>query len=412
MTNPFQGIADTLQSVAGNAYYGPQYNTIRDIARQIDSNNSLIVRFEGLRRQAASSDPAVRASAQQELSSSGVIQTGGGSGGEDGGPTITQVNSTINSLRDENDRMLQDLVAIPGGGEFAAQRWPTQYRAIVEHSLDFNKLTTSSGGGGGGRIAAGPSYQFEFAPNGDLYRVGSDGTFTLMDNIPEFAQRNVQVVNDQRTGEAFAIATDNEGNVVQRTSLGQYAFPEIDPERLFQRDIMFRAAELETALGGLELQRRGQLIDAIGTDMSNQIMLGRMVYEEARTRLDTVSTALSERRNERQDILRFGVTQESLRQLGSGETVTRLPFAEQTAALLSMSTGQSFSAEDFELGVTYVDPDQAARDVTEAAQFESPIPGLAAGIQGARQAIGNIFSEPIGDFAITEQLIRQATQGV
>lgn len=408
----FRNMHDTADAARGAFQYGANYTTMRDMAREYDANLRQITRLEGLLSDLLSPNQRRAQEAASTLTASGVITVPSGGSDEAAAPSASQVRLAIGDIRDRNEEVLSDLVRFPGGADLALSRWPSQYGNIVEVADKFQRVTGGGGGGGGGGAAYMPSYSFDVAPNGDVYRMGSDGTFQLVDNFPAFAQRNVQVVTDTRTGEAFAIATDNEGNLVGRESLGQYAFPEIDPERVFRRDNLFRAAELEVALGGLELQRRGMMIDAIGNDMAMQIQLGRMTYDEVNLRLNTISEALNQRRAERQDILRFGVTRESLRTLPSGETVTRLPFAEQTAALLGQATGQEFSATDFELGVTYVNPEQAATDVQNAGQFTSPIPGLTNSLAGARQAISRMFSEPVGDMAVTEQALRAALQGV
>lgn len=328
-----------------------------------------------------------------------------GSAGSENSPTavISAQRLLKDSLEEENATLITRMASIDP--DLTAQSYPDRAADIAVWQADLGKSLRDA-------APAGPSYQFQVGPGGEVYRISSAGSFEYMKTIPELAEKSTQVITDDRTGESIALVFDSQGNVVSRTSLGEFSYAKIDPEREFQRDLLMNAATIEQSFAGIELQRRGQIVDAISNDFAAQIELGRMTFTDAQLRLDQINSALDQRRAEREVVLKYGVTRASLRTNALGETVTRLRFAEQTASILSQALGQDFRPEDFELGVTAVSPDQAGRDVLASSAYTNPVPGLVAGLEATRGAISDIFAEPLGDFAVSNQVTKMATQGV
>jgi hypothetical protein len=271
----------------------------------------------------------------------------------------------------------------------------------------------------GGGEAARPSYSFQIAAGGQVVRSGTDGSFGIVGVYPELADKNVQVVQNQTTGEATALTFDSNGNVVNRTSLGRVAFPDIDPERKFKQDqlrdritLLSTAAQVEQAMMGLNLQQRGQIVNAIAQDFAYQLQIGAMTYQEATLNLSRINSAFEQRRLEREQMLKYAVPRASLRTRPDGEVVTRLPFADQISSILTATTGRQFSPEDFEIGVTAMDPEQTARDVLISSAYTSPLPGLMAGLQATRDTMNQLFGQPLGDTAVSDRVTALATAGV
>lgn len=308
----------------------------------------------------------------------------------------------IESLEEQNAGLINRMASIDP--DLTVSYYPDRMNEVLAGQAS---LAKSLGGGG-----SAPTYQFQVGAGGEVYRISSGGSFEYMKTIPELAEKSTQVVVDERTGESIALTFDSNGEVTKRTPLGEYAYPQIDPERIFERDLLMNAATIEQSFAGIELQRRGQIVNAIAADFASQIEIGKMTFQDAQLRLNQINSALDQRRQERETLLQYGVTRASLRTNALGETVTRLPFAEQTASILSMATGQQFRPEDFELGVTAVSPDQAARDVLASSAYTNPVPGLVAGLQATRGAISGIFAEPLGDFAVSDRVTAMATEGV
>jgi hypothetical protein len=252
---------------------------------------------------------------------------------------------------------------------------------------------------GGSDRAPVQAYSFTIGPGGNVIRTNSiTGAVEILDTkVPQGSQ----IVTNQRDGHAYAINKDTG----DRVDLGVVAFPEIDPEQRFRLDVLSQAAQVESNLAGIDLQQRSLMIKALGDDNANMVTLGRMRYEESALNLNRLNSAFDQRRAEREQVLRYGVAQSSLR---AGGTMSQLPLSPQLANMLSGLTGQQFSEADFQLPVSYVSPDQAANDVLAGTAYDSPIAGLSAAFSQSRQMIENILGKPLGSRAASEQLMAAA----
>ena len=171
-------------------------------------------------------------------------------------------------------------------------------------------------------------------------------------------------------------------------------------------------AGVQAQFAGLELQRRGQVVQAISEDFAHQIELGRMTYMEAQQRLDTVDKAMTQRRLEREQLLKYAVSSASIHMTAAGEEVTRLPFAEQLVEILSQSTGQKFNVSSFELPVQRINPEAAGQAALNAGAVASPIPALQQGLAAAREAINANLGAPVGTPLANEAAIQNAVKGI
>lgn len=277
---------------------------------------------------------------------------------------------------------------------------------LGENADQVKKTQALLGGGGGGDSYHPPvqAYNFSIGPGGDIVRTNSvTGAVELTGmKVPQGSQ----VITNTRDGHAYAINIDNG----DRVDLGVVAFPDIDPEKKFRFDVLATAANLEQSMAGIELQKRGQVLKAIGDDFANQVALGRMVYDEAQLNLDRVDRAFTQRREERAQLLKYAVAKSSLR-MRNGQEMTALPFGNQIAGILSAATGRQFTADQFELPTTYISPEQAAADVINSSGFTSPIPGLSASLGDARERMDAILGAPLGSQAATEQIMKMAIPG-
>ena len=65
-----------------------------------------------------------------------------------------------------------------------------------------------------------------------------------------------------------------------------------------------------------------------------------------------------------------------------------------------------------ELGVTFIDPQQAGQDVINAGAFESPLPGLQQGLASTREAINSILGVRLGTKAVNQEATAQIAEGI
>lgn len=254
-------------------------------------------------------------------------------------------------------------------------------------------------------------------PDGSVATVMNDGTVVRRGLFPELAKAdagNYQVSTD-RNGRliAFDLTNPKKPPIVLDENFG---FAEVDPkikfafeQRQHEDNIAIAKQQVAAQFAGLELQRRGQMVEAIGADYERQVDIGRMTYEEARLNLDRIDRAFTQRRQEREQVLQFAVTQSSLR---AGGTETQLPLSGALAAILSQGTGQAITEEMFRLPVTNVNPEAAFQGVLGASQFSSPIAGLTQQAGAARAAIEAVLGAPQGSQAASAAMAAQAAQGV
>lgn len=340
--------------------------------------------------------------ARAGASQSGMMESMllGGDSGDGLGGTAGAVNAYVTYLDKQIGNNVSRLYSIDP--ELTYEYYPD----YLGDNADAIKKTRALMGGGGGGEYHPPvqAYNFSIGPGGDVVRTNSvTGAVELTGmKVPQGSQ----VMTNTRDGHAYSVNIDTG----DRTDLGLVAFPEIDPEKKFRFDVLATAANLEQSMAGLELQRRGQVLKAIGDDFSNQVALGQMVYTEANLNLDRVDRAFTQRREERAQLLKYAVTRSSLR-MRNGEERTLLPFGGQLAGILSEATGKKFGEQDFELSTTYISPDQAARDVLGASAYDSPIPGLTQSMQQARASMDAVLGAPMGSQAATQQITQMAIPG-
>lgn len=277
---------------------------------------------------------------------------------------------------------------------------------LGENADEIKKMRALLGGGGGDSYHPPvQAYGFQVGPGGDVIRTNSVTGAVEMTGMK--VPQGSQVVTNTRDGHAYAVNIDTG----DRQDLGVVAFPDIDPERKFRFDVLSTAASLEQQMAGIELQKRGMAMKVIADDFSNQVALGNMVYTEANLNLNRIDSALTQRREERAQLLKYAVKKSSLR-MRDGQEVTLLPFGNQLAQMLSEVTGKSFTEKDFELSTTYINPEGAASDVMNASSFNSPIPGLQQSAQQARASMDAVLGAPYGGQQATQQLTQMAIPGV
>ncbi len=222
---------------------------------------------------------------------------------------------------------------------------------------------------------------FEYkAVGGVLLRLDKTGQ-TPPIIIGDFSVAPADTVMQRDNGDLVAISSSGRIRVLQEG----FGFSQIDPERLFALE----AQQTDVAFMGLELTARGQEIQALGQDMANRILLGRMEIEEATFRLNRVNSAFDVRRLERDVALKFAITQTSIRTLPSGERVFRSPLAEATARVLGLPE----NALDLPVGV--VNPEASAQALLDATQLDSPIPDLEAQADATAAATQALLAAPL-----------------
>jgi hypothetical protein len=267
--------------------------------------------------------------------------------------------------------------------------------------------------------AATDDVTFKFVPMGavfDVYTLDPSSGVTKIGTIPrEVAGRVIQWEVRQETTSGDLIAFDP-GNPANRHVIAKdFAFPEIDPQIKFATEVEQFAETLDLAeqrifadFQGLELERRGQMIEALGQDLARQISIGRMTFEAATLKLQTIDTAFSQRRAEREQALQFAVRKSSLR---AGGTETLLPGGKQLEALLAQATGQDFTGFAT-LPAGKIDPDATAQAVVQAAAFDDPVPGLTGALGATREAINAIVGVPIGTELVTDGATKKIVEGI
>jgi hypothetical protein len=279
--------------------------------------------------------------------------------------------------------------------------------------VDQKELVAASGGGT--RLAT-------VSLGGQQFTVQADTAATL-------AQRNFEF-NNLSAGEAARLNQD----LLEFNNLSAFQVEQVndqlrtqdrlDEQLMFEindaavgrqiqrQQVALQAAGVAAQFGGLELQRRGQIVDALAQDMAFQIEIGRMSTEEAMANLNRIDTALNQRRAEREVLLQFAVREASVRRDATGQEVTTLPGAAQLAAILGQSTGQQFTEDFGTLATTRVDPEGVGAQVLEESAFDSQIPALREGLQQTREGINAILGAPVGTKAVSDAVTQQAIEGL
>lgn len=312
-------------------------------------------------------------------------------------PLMTQIDTQLTNYNDQLYSLAGQAVSL-GGIEALNNSFVRQYVAFDDQLKFLDQFTSMSGGGGGFKPAP---FQFQTLENGDILSFNPNtGEVSKVGNYPDAVRKQLEV--DQRTGDLLAINPFTGESSVLKAGFG---FPQIDPRVQFQT---------ETALGlaGMEVQRRGQWVSALGQDMANRIQIGMMTYEEAETNVNTVVQALNQRRADTELALRFAVPQSSIfTDPRTGQRMSRLPGADALANILADSTGERVD-DLFTLPVGTIDPNASANDVIRAGQFESPIPGLMAALENTRQMVAATLGAPNADAEVARAAAAKITGGM
>ena len=226
--------------------------------------------------------------------------------------------------------------------------------------------------------------------------------YALMDNgdVIETGRRappNTKVEVD-RHGDLIAFNLDDPTappTVIQRG----FDFPQVDPRVKFQ-------TETALAFAGLDLQRRGILVNAQIDFMAREIELGRLTYDEANTNLNRINSAFDQRRKDMEIQLQYAVSRTSLRTNAAGETVSALPLGADLAKILGVAPS------NFELPVAAINPQATGEAVLAGSQFQSPIAGLQAQLEATRQAVAAIVGAPQASAMVAGTAAQAATAGM
>lgn len=254
-------------------------------------------------------------------------------------------------------------------------------------------------------------------PDGSISVVMNDGTVTDKGKFPQFAKGTAYTFQTDRSGALVAInPNDPKDRVVVDKNFG---FAEIDPAVLrtdsidqHKDNIGIAQQQVAASFAGVEVQRRGIMVSALGQDMANQVAIGRMTYDEAQLNLDRIDKAFTQRRLERDQMLQYAVSRTSLRVNSAGEQVTALPGGAQLAAILSQSTGQHFDPSIADLPTMTIDPQRTAQQLIDASRYDSPIPGLRSSLDATRQAVGAIVGAPLATKITADAATGAALKGM
>lgn len=278
-----------------------------------------------------------------------------------------RLREELDSVQKQRDLAIQSMTAISPNDSFGAYPAET-LRAAKVLGINFGQAAADVP-----RVAS-----VFVGEGGKVWTVMSNGAWL---DSGQKAPANRKVEIDQRTGDLVSFNVDDPAEPPQVMQRG-FAFPQIDPALKFK-------VETASAFAGLELQRRGQMVQAVGQDMANRIQLGRMEYDEAQLNLSRVDSAFTQRREDQKLALQYAVAKSSVFLGAQGEELTRAPLTEALAASLGISPDQ------FNLPVMRVNPDETARSIIAASEFNSPMPALQSQLEATRAAVSGLTSAPI-----------------
>lgn len=313
-----------------------------------------------------------------------------------GGDSLTlALDAQISALDEQMVRLANQAVSLnPTKGLQDSRVYefiPLDDQLDLWDDLGFGGLGGSGGGGGGGGWQPAP-LQFQVLGNGDVLAFDpNSGSVSKAGNFPDAVQRQVEV---DRNGNLVSINPFTGETKVLKEGFG---FAQVDPRVQFETETAIGLANLSANLAGIEVSQRGQWVSALGQDMANRIQLGMLTYEEARTNVDTVTSALNQRRADTELALKYAVAPQFIRRDAQGNRFARLPLAEDIAAIMSDATGRTIGNNLFDVSVTDIDPNASAQDVIRAGQFNSPIPGLMQEIENTRAMVTSILNAPLAD---------------
>lgn len=308
---------------------------------------------------------------------------------------ITAVQFNTTQLKTTYDRL---FVGFPG---VAVRAFPS------EANKDRLTLSGIDIGGGTKRQVV----QVLTASNGKVFTVMNSGEVVDHGVFPELAKGNYQA---QVRRDGALVAFDPSDPSKPRVVIDRdFGFAEIDPQikrtdmiGQFEANLAISKQQVAIQFAGVELQRRGLLVNAQSDFMAREIELGRLTYEEARTNLDRINIAFDQRRKDLVIQLQHAVSRTSLRTNAAGETVTALPLGAELAGILGVAPS------NFELPVTAVNPDATGQAVLDASAFQSPQAGLRAQLDAARAAVAGIIGAPGASGLVADTAGQAAVQGV
>jgi hypothetical protein len=313
---------------------------------------------------------------------------------------LSAMRATLNFLDDDIESNVSRLSVIdptqaafdfPGFAEF-----PDEPKGARLASVRLNGQTFTVSADTAASLAQ-RNFEFNNLSAGEQARVAQD--ILEFNNLSAF--QVAQVAEQLRTGDrlddqlAFEIEDARVGRDIQRQT------------------VALQAAGVAAQFGGLELERRGQIVAAIGEDLAFQAQIGRVEFDEAMGNLNRIDSALNQRRAEREQLLQFAVKESSVRRdPRTGEEVTTLPGAAQLVAILGQGTGQDFAADFGELATTRIDPEGVGQNVIEASAFDSAVPALRQGLAESRASINDILGAPLGTQAVSDAVTSMAEDQV
>ncbi len=293
-------------------------------------------------------------------------------GGEGGQGILMGLTVLAKRQRDAADALLEPLFfasEIDSSGRFA--------RDFGEGRAELLGRTVPGVGGTGGTDKP---FTWQVLPGGMVIRhnkATGQSEIILEGSVAGPADTIMQRDN----GDLVAISASGAARVL----VAGFGFAQIDPERAFALE----AQKTDVAFRSLELQSRSQEIQALGQDMANGILLGRLEVDVATFGLIRMNSALDVRREERNVALKFAVTSTSIRTLPDGTRVLRSPLAEATARTLGLPEGA------LDLPVGTVNPEASAQALLDATQLDSPIPDLEAQAAATAAATAALITAPL-----------------
>jgi len=337
-----------------------------------------------------------------------ILSQEGQSGIDSRKETLTSALTWMNLGTTEQSDLAKSIAELTGGntggaitvsGVFTAQKkyLDSQIETVADQlftiapnlaSVQYPSYATEKRAGLSGSAAPKVAQVLQ-GSDGTVFTVSTDGSIVRKGTFPEL-----------QTG--FEAHTDRQGRLVafnpNRPDLPptvldpNFGFAEVDPQIKFK-------VETAAAFAGLDLQRRGQTIAAWGTDAANRIQVGRLELDEAQLELNRIDTAFNQRRADEALKLQYAVAGSSVFMGPNGERLTRPPLSGPLAKAMGISP------DELNLPVTSVNPDQTARDVLAASQFESPVAALKAQLDATRDAIGGLTAAPAAGEALLKGVL-------
>ena len=328
-----------------------------------------------------------------------ILETEGQIGIDRRQATLTTALNAMNLGTNEQSDLAKQIAELTGGstgsamtvsGVFTAQKkyLDSQIETVADQLFtiapalamsQYPSYATEKRVGLSGAAASAPKVaQVLQGSDGTVFTVQTDGSIVRKGTFPEL-QSGFEAHTD-RQGRLVAY-NPNRPDQPPTVIDPNFGYAEVDPQIKFKVDTA-------ATFANLDLQRRGQVLQAMGTDMANRIQLGQMTYSEAQLQLNRVDTAFNQRRADQQLALQYAVAKSAVFTGPSGEQLTRPPLADELAKSMGIAP------EKFNLAVTTINPDQTARDVLTASDFTSPIDEVQRQLDATKAAIGGLTTAP------------------